>query len=122
MQPKTKKQPLPLQIQDETITLWLNQLEEVVFNNLDNFNFTTEQLAEDLNMSKRQLLRRIKSRIGMTPSQYIKTIRLTKARALLQQETYASVKEVAYTVGYKDVAYFSKLFKQEFGKLPSEYL
>jgi AraC-like DNA-binding protein len=72
-------------------------------------------------MSKRHFLRQLKLATGLTPVQYIRAVRLDKAREYIENETYPTVKEVAYSVGYKDIAYFSRQFKKAYGKLPSEY-
>jgi len=66
------------------------------------------------------LHRRIKQHIGQTPNQYIKILRLNKAYQLLESSPNTSIKKVAFDVGFKDVVYFSRQFKQYFGKLPSE--
>ena len=63
--------------------------------------------------------RKIKKFTGLTPNKYIRTIRLQQAKTLLEHGM--SVKKTAYEVGFLKVGYFSKLFKEEFGKLPSEY-
>jgi len=57
---------------------------------------------------------------GSTPNKYIRSIRLQKAKILLEEGK--SVKETAYQVGFQKVQYFSKLFKSEYGKSPSNYL
>ena len=49
-------------------------------------------------------------------------MRLTHARTLLENRRVSTVKEAALSVGFKDVRYFSELFKKRFGKLPSAYL
>ena len=58
----------------------------------------------------------------MTPTQYLKELRLQEARRLLEIRKYSSVKAVSYSVGYRDVKHFSKNFKKHFGKNPSELL
>jgi transcriptional regulator GlxA family with amidase domain len=49
-------------------------------------------------------------------------MRLQKARQLLEQQKVGSVKEIAYSVGFKHTNYFSQLFKERFRKRPSEYV
>jgi AraC-like DNA-binding protein len=51
----------------------------------------------------------------------IRSVRLKKAEMLLKQNRM-TISEVAYEVGYNDPKYFSKLFRTQFGKTPSEYL
>lgn len=112
---------LELELPTEEEKAWLKRLDETILTHLSDFNYTLDDLAAELLLSKRQLHRRIKQLIGQTANDYIKTMRLAKARKLLETGEESSVKAVAYSVGFKDVAYFSKQFKKEFGKLPSKY-
>ncbi|MDR0748859.1 MAG: helix-turn-helix transcriptional regulator [Tannerellaceae bacterium] len=57
----------------------------------------------------------------LSPTEYIRNIRLKRARLLLKEGTY-NISEVAYKVGFNDAKYFSNCFKKEFGKTPGEYL
>ncbi len=50
---------------------------------------------------------------------FIRTIQLQKGKALLETSDF-NVSEVAYEVGFKDPAYFTKLFTEEFGYPPSK--
>ena len=108
--------------ENKALQNWLKDLEEKTIENFSDFNYTTERLASDLNISKRQLLRRMKISVGLTPGQYLKNVRLLKARELLLNGKISSVKATALSVGYKDVSYFSREFNKEFGKSPSEFL
>ena len=56
----------------------------------------------------------------MPINDYIRTLRLKKAATLLS-ERFGSVSDVAYEVGFTNLSYFSKCFKEHFGKTPSEY-
>ena len=111
-----KKDEIPKDMQE-----WLIELEAAILKNIDNSSYSVEQLSYDMAIGNRQLLRRIKLYIGMTATQYIRTVRLTKAREFLQNGRYSAVKSVSYAVGFRDVKYFSRHFKKEFGRLPSEY-
>ena len=57
----------------------------------------------------------------MSVNEFVKSLRLKKAAALLQQNKQ-SVYEVAFAVGYYDRRHFSREFKKQFGKIPSEYI
>ena len=78
-----------------------------------------KDIAECLAMSERQLYRKVKLLLGLTPSEYLKLFRLRKAKVLLSRGK--GVNSVAYEVGFSSHAYFSRCFKSHFGKLPSEY-
>lgn len=100
---------------------WLEEVENTVKIELTNFEFNVERLSEKMALSKRQLERKLKRLTGITPRKYIQEVRFNYARNLLENKSESSVKAVAYSIGVKDVAHFSKLFKERFGKLPSEY-
>jgi signal transduction histidine kinase/DNA-binding response OmpR family regulator len=101
---------------------WLEELESLTLSKIEDINLVVSDIAHDMNMSERQFYRQVKEHTGQTPSQYIKTLRLTTARKLLEDRTHDSVKAVAISVGFKDVRYFTIQFKKAFGRLPSEYV
>ncbi len=101
---------------------WLMELEQTVQTHISSFNYTVEELARQMAMSKRSLELKTKSLTGLTPRKYIQEIRLTQALDLLENKKVNSVKAMVYEIGGKDVSYFSKLFKKRFGRFPSDYL
>lgn len=101
---------------------WLKSLETIVRNQITNVNFNINQLCLEMAVSSSQLYQKLKKLTGLTPKQYIDQIRYTKARKLLEMQTYNSVKRIAYEVGFKDEKNFSRNFKKRFGKYPSSYL
>jgi signal transduction histidine kinase/DNA-binding response OmpR family regulator/ligand-binding sensor domain-containing protein len=101
---------------------WLQQLEVKVLQYLDKQeNFTLDILADEISISKRQLQRNIKEETGLTPTNYIKEIRLHRARIYLENKKFATVTEVSNSVGFNDPHYFSTLYIARFGKKPIEY-
>lgn len=79
-----------------------------------------EQVAEQLAMSPRNLLRRFKAATGHLPGEYLQLLRVYAARDQLERER-VSVEEVASTVGYEDVAFFRSVFKRHTGMTPTAY-
>ncbi|CAN7735590.1 helix-turn-helix domain-containing protein [Duganella sp. LjRoot269] len=63
----------------------------------------------------------LKSELGMTFTNYLNKVRLTEASRLLTENSSAAVSEIAYLVGYSNVPYFNKLFKEEFGCTPKSF-
>jgi AraC-like DNA-binding protein len=63
----------------------------------------------------------LKSELGMTFTGYLNKLRLTEAARLLTEKGSATVAEVAYSVGYANVSYFNKLFKEEYGCTPKAF-
>jgi signal transduction histidine kinase/DNA-binding response OmpR family regulator len=101
---------------------WLAELEKVVAASMTQFDFHTEGVAEKLFMGRSQFFKKVKQLTGITPNEYVQEMRLIHARTLLENRLVLTVKEAALSVGFKDVRYFSELFKKRFGKLPSDYL
>ena len=102
--------------------IWLKEVEDLVTENLQDVNYNVYQLCLDIATSKSQLYRRLKLLTGLTPKQYIDQIRYHQARFLLEQSPNASVKRVAYQVGFKDEKNFARNFKKHYGKYPSDWL
>lgn len=71
--------------------------------------------------NNKQMYRKLKQLTGLTPVEYIKSIRMKKAAMLLQQKKF-TVAEVMYMVGYSNHSYFSKCFQSEFGLTPKQYM
>ena len=63
----------------------------------------------------------LKAELGMTFTSYVKKLRLTESARLLTNNSAATVAEVAYSVGYSNVSYFNKLFKEEYGCTPKVF-
>ncbi|MCB0374610.1 MAG: response regulator [Sinomicrobium sp.] len=100
---------------------FLNRAEEVVGKAISNHAYAVIDMAEDLNLSRRQLFRKIKSATGLSPLQFIHEIRLQKARALMENKEKETVAEVMYLVGFQRSGYFAQTYFKRFGKLPSSY-
>ena len=89
--------------------------------NMDNPEYSVEQMASDVGMHRMNLYRKIQSLYGMTPSEFIRTMRLKRAAQLLSDDPNLNVSEVADMVGFNTPKYFTKYFKELFGVLPSQY-
>ena len=100
----------------------LIKIETIIKQNLSDTNFNMNLLADNLNMSYSNLFPTIKRITGLTPNQYFNEVRFASAKRMLENREYDSVKAVAYTIGFKEVRYFSRQFKKRFGKNPSVFL
>lgn len=76
------------------------------------------QMAYDLNMSETNFCNSFKKIIGITPKEYITSLKLTLAKDLLKNK---NVTEVAYELGYENISYFISLFKNRYGITPKHY-
>lgn len=99
---------------------FLKKLNKVVQQNLNNSELSIELLAEKMNISRSQMHRLLKKFTNLSASNYVRLYRLKVAAKLLQQSNI-SVSQVAYKVGFTNLSYFSKSFKEVFGKTPLEY-
>ncbi|MEE4177101.1 MAG: ATP-binding protein [Bacteroides sp.] len=106
-----------LQKEDE----FFRKLKETIQNNLQNEDYNVPELCKDMAMSKSQLYRKFKALTGKSVARYIRTLRMQKARELLQT-TSLNITEVGYEVGMKSLSTFSQIFKEEFGESPREFL
>jgi AraC-like DNA-binding protein len=89
--------------------------------NLERPDFSQDELAEYMGVSKRQLYRRIYALTGQTVHGFITTIRMEKAKSLLV-EGRLTVSEVAYKVGFSEPSNFSRTFSKQYGESPSAFL
>jgi len=101
---------------------WLTQINEVIEKHVHEVDFNIATVAEKIGLSERQFQRNLKKATGLTPVVYLKEIRLQMARNYLEGKSFTQVSSVSEAVGFTSTAYFSKLFKERFGKLPSDYL
>lgn len=93
---------------------------ETVERSISDPDFSVEELSRELGMSRVHLYKKLLSITGNTPIEFIRSIRLKRAAQLLSK-SQMRVSEIAYQVGFNNPKYFSRYFKTEFGKLPSEY-
>lgn len=99
---------------------FLLKIREIVERHLSDSDFEILQLEQALGMSRSQVFRKVKALTGASPSIFIRSIRLHKAKALLL-DNQKSIAEVAYEVGFSAPTYFAKTFLETFGKTPTEW-
>lgn len=100
---------------------FVNKACQLVIENIDRSEYTITELASDLSVSRSQLHRKISSLTGFSSTNFIKMIRLEKAKDLLKHNN-GNVTEIAYACGFNSQSYFTKSFKEYVGKSPSSYL
>lgn len=112
-----KRMPIVLQSNDEVL---MERIMKVINKNLNNPMLSVEMLTQEVGMSRTHLHRRIKGMTGLTPSDFIRNIRLIQAAELLKKKDI-TVTQVAYTVGFSSQTHFSSAFKKMYGISPTEY-
>lgn len=100
---------------------FLKQALEAVEKQIDNSDFSVEDLSREMCMSRVTFYRKIVSLTGRSPLEFIRSIRLKRAAQLLDKSGM-SIAEIAYEVGFNDPKIFTKFFKEEFNMLPSQYI
>jgi len=92
----------------------------LVEENMENPEFSVNNLCDDLGMSRSQLYRKFESITGLTPNDFIRSVRLKRAAQLLRGSSY-NISEISDRVGFNSIKYFNKYFKEEFGFTPTQY-
>ncbi len=99
----------------------MERIMKVVNQHLDDSDFNVEMLTKEVGISRAQLHRKMKEMTGLPVSEFIRNIRLEQAVRLLEEQKI-NVTQVAYTVGFSNLAHFSTVFRKQFGVSPSEYV
>ena len=105
---------------NKTDEKFLDKLNDVITRNLDKENFNVDNLADEVNMSRTSLHRKLKDISGLTPGDFIRLVRLKKAAELLQHGEYR-INEICILVGIHSQSYFTKSFQKQFGMLPKDF-
>ena len=113
---KPQEEQMQFSTQDK---LFADSLKETIRRNLSKSTLKMEQIGDEMGLSRVQLYRKVKALTGLSPVELLRQMRLQQGYNLIcsSQKTIA---EVAYEVGFGTPAYFSKCFKQQFGKYPSD--
>jgi len=99
---------------------FLEQLLALLEENYSDPNFSVPIMQKSLAMSKTQLHRKLKALTNEAPGELLRNFRLKRAAQLLSQKA-DSVTQVAYQVGFNNLSYFAKCFKEIYGVAPSAY-
>jgi len=101
--------------------VFLDKVTKAIIENISDPDFSLENLLEKVGISRSHFFRKISSLTGQNPSHFIRTVRLKYAAGLLLKQQH-SIKEVSYLAGFNSSAYFSKTFRELFGKTPQQYV
>jgi len=98
---------------------FIKKSREIMTSNLSDEDFDIQSLCNEMAMSRTQFYRKFSSLTNRTPNDYLRSLRLNKAKDLLTG-TGITVTEAAYRTGFKNLSHFSKVFSEEFGVNPRE--
>jgi AraC-like DNA-binding protein len=99
---------------------FMQKINTLIKVNLENESFDSNALCKAMYLSRTQLFRRMKSLIRQAPANYIKTVRLQRAKELLESSDL-TVSEITYKTGFQTISHFTKIFKNQYGIPPSVY-
>ena len=99
--------------------IFIDNLKEAIKKNMSNPNLRMDDLGDKIGLSRVQMYRKVKVLTGLSPTELLRQMRLQRAAALLSSTT-KTVAEIAFEVGFNTPGYFSKCFKEQYGKQPTD--
>lgn len=102
---------------DHTFVL---KVRKVIEDHLDDASFDVESLCRELGLSNSQVHRKLSALTGLSATHFMRYVRLVQAKELLKK-SWITVSSISYDCGFSDPAYFSRIFKKEFGLSPQEW-
>jgi len=100
---------------------FLDRAVHILENNLINPDFDVYMWSKELGIGRTRLFNRVKQVTGMTPNDYILSVKINKAMKLLREREDLTISEIAYQFGFSNPAYFTKCFKRQAGVPPQQY-
>ncbi len=100
---------------------FLSEITTIIEDKIADPDLNVNALSDISGVGSKQIYRKIKQLTGLSPVEFIRSVRLKKAAMLLSQNKF-SIAEVMYMVGFSNRSYFSKSFQAEFGKTPREFM
>ncbi|NBC03933.1 MAG: response regulator, partial [Bacteroidetes bacterium] len=100
---------------------FLRRAIDIVEENMDNFDFSVKMFVDQMHLGRTQVNRKIKAMTDQTPVQFIRSLRLKRAAQKITQEE-DTISQIAYSVGFNNLSYFAKCFKDQYGESPSDYV
>jgi signal transduction histidine kinase/ligand-binding sensor domain-containing protein/DNA-binding response OmpR family regulator len=109
------------QSNNELDQIFLQKTIDYILENITDSKLDIDDLAQVHNMSHRNFYRKLKALTDTTVVEFIKTIRLKQAIQLIEMQQY-NMSEISYMTGFSSPSYFTKSFREFYGKPPSDYL
>ena len=115
-----------IEVTPSTITVnsldekFIQKVLQYIEKNMDNWEYTMEDLSVDVGMNRSHLYRKIRSITGQTATDFVRSVRLKRAAQYLIKTQY-NVSQIADLVGFGTMKYFNKYFKDEFKMTPSQF-
>jgi signal transduction histidine kinase/DNA-binding response OmpR family regulator len=100
---------------------FLQKAIDYIIDNIQDSQLGVDSIAHLFNLSRMQVYRKIKALTGKSIVDFIRMVRIKQALKLMDTQKY-TLSEIAYQTGFNSASYFTRCFKDQFGKAPSEYL
>ncbi len=100
---------------------FLQKAIDYIVENMQDTQLGVDAIANLFNLSRMQVYRKIKALTGKSAVEFIRMVRVKQAVKLMNSHRY-TLSEIAYETGFNSSSYFTRVFKEEYGKTPSEYL
>ncbi|MBG6233876.1 signal transduction histidine kinase/ligand-binding sensor domain-containing protein/DNA-binding response OmpR family regulator [Pedobacter sp. CAN_A7] len=117
---QVKVLPITAEIASESEKL-INAVLVYIEDNLHNPQLSVEGMARSLHMSRASLYNKVLEITGLSPVEFIRSVKLEKAIVLMEQSDL-SIAQIAYHVGFSTPNYFARSFKAKYNVVPSEYM
>lgn len=115
-------EPISSLVKNEKEEEFICKVNQIVEENISNSEFSMDEIADRLYMSRSAMYAKIKAISGLTPNHFVRLIRLRKAAELFRSGKDYKINEVCYLVGFSSPSYFAKCFQQQFGMLPGDFI
>ena len=99
----------------------MKQIINSVLDDISNPDFNVAMLIDKIHISHSTLYRKIHSITGMSPNEFIRSIRINEAEKMMKYKN-VNISEIATRVGFNDHSYFTRCFKKKFKKTPKQYV
>ena len=93
----------------------------IIRQNFDNSDFSMDDLASGLNMSRTRMFSFFKSVLGTTPNEFTLNLKMEEAARMLAETQDANISEISYALGFSSPRYFSRCFKAFYNAAPQQY-
>ncbi|MBD0257581.1 MAG: response regulator [Cytophagales bacterium] len=100
---------------------FLRRVMQIVEERMGDSDFSVEEFSREAGLSRVHLHRKLKALTDQAPGDFVRMMRLKRAAQLLDARA-GNIAEIAYQVGFNNLSYFSKCFREQFGVLPNEYI
>jgi AraC-like DNA-binding protein len=100
---------------------FLQRVMQIVEQKMGETEFTAEAFSREVGMSRMQLHRKLTALTGQSTTDFLRTLRLKRAVQLMEAHM-GNISEIAYEVGFNNLSYFAKCFREQYGMSPNEYV